>query len=55
MLDRTEQTVELIGWQQRIGNYLWPIAFFSAAGVVMIIWIAAIGWIGFRWIAWMFF
>jgi hypothetical protein len=54
MLDRTEQKRETVG-RPRAGDYLWSIAYFGLAGGAMMVWMAAIGWAGWRLIEWMVF
>ena len=52
MLDRTEQTAEMIRRRRRMGGYVLPIAYFGGVGLVMIAWVAAIGWVGLHLISW---
>ncbi|UPJ41123.1 hypothetical protein IVB40_28130 [Bradyrhizobium sp. 40] len=52
MLDRTEQSDEPTSRQRRIGDHLLAFVFFGAAGLAMIAWIVALGWVGFRLILW---
>lgn len=54
MLGRTGKTHEAVG-RQSGGDSLLSITYFGLVGAVMIIWISAIGWAGWRLIEWMIF
>ena len=55
MLDKSQEAyTSTVDERRPIGDYLLTVAFLSQAGTSMIVWIAAIGWAGWRLITWLF-
>ncbi|MDA9392450.1 hypothetical protein CO683_24500 [Bradyrhizobium ottawaense] len=54
MLGRTHDVPLAADEHRRIGDYLLPVAFLGAAGTAMIAWIAAIVWVTWSLITWVF-
>jgi hypothetical protein len=54
MLDRTEQAIARTDRRQA-SDYLVPILFFGLAGLAMIAWISAIGWMSWCFTLWLLF
>ncbi|MFZ5713986.1 MAG: hypothetical protein ACOY3N_14315 [Bradyrhizobium sp.] len=54
MLDRTDQHALLKADRRNASGYALALAFFGAVGIVMTAWIAAIVWVSWHLIAWIF-
>lgn len=55
MLERTDQHTLMKAKRREANDYAVGLAFFGVVGIAMTAWIAALIWVGWRLIEWIFF